>query len=197
MIAFVRGRVMAKAPGYAIVEASGIGYRLALSNNSLAALPAQGDEVLVWTHLQVREDGLSLFGFATEAEKASFESLITISGIGPKVALAVLSTLSPDALAAAVASEDIGALSSVSGVGKKMAQRIILELKGKLVTAEGTPAAAARGAQAGATAETTDALLGMGFSAAEASVALQGYDGPGADAKAMLRYALKRLGGGL
>lgn len=197
MIAFVRGRVAAKTAAYAIVETSGIGYQLAMSNSSLAALPAQGDEVLVWTHLQVREDGMSLFGFTSEAEKGSFEALITISGIGPKVALAVLSALSPDALASAVASEDVAALSSVSGVGKKTAQRIILELKGKLV-AEGVQAPGGRGSKAGASAaEATDALLGMGFSAAEAAVALQAYDGPEGDAKSLLRHALKRLGGGL
>lgn len=196
MIAFLTGRIAAKGASYALIDVGGVGYRLAMSTGALAALPAEGDEVTVWTHLYVREDELSLFGFESEAEKRTFEQLITVSGVGPKVALATLSALSADDIAAAVATEDVALLSSVPGVGKKTAQRMILDLKDKL-GAESIGASSPRGAKgAGAAlAETTDALLAMGFSAAEASAALKGFEGDAADASGLLRYGLQRLGG--
>lgn len=194
MIAFLNGKVAAKAAGYCLLEVGGVGYRLAMTTGSLAALPSEGDEVLIHTYLHVREDELSLFGFESEAEKAAFEQLITVSGVGPKVALATLSALSAEALSAAVASEDVALISSVPGIGKKTAQRIILDLADKL----GGPELGARERPAGsgaAAAETTDALLAMGFSAAEAAAAIKGYEGDKADAQTLLRHALRRLGG--
>jgi holliday junction DNA helicase RuvA len=197
MIAFLTGRVAAKAAGYALLEVGGVGYKLAMSTSSLTALPAQGDEVTVWTHLYVREDELSLFGFESEAEKESFEQLITVTGVGPKVALATLSALSPSALATAVAAEDVAMISTVPGIGKKTAQRIILDLKDKLGMPDLGPGSTAGGSRGGAAvAEATDALLAMGFSSIEVATALKGYDGPSADAQAALRHALRRLGGG-
>jgi Holliday junction DNA helicase RuvA len=196
VIAFLSGRVAAKGAGFALLQVGGVGYRLSMSTGSLAALPAVGDEVVVHTLLHVREDELSLFGFESEAEKVAFEQLITVTGVGPKVALATLSALSPDALAAAVASEDVTTISGVPGIGKKTAQRIILDLKDKL--GAGIPGAlsGSRGSGAGAAlAEATDALLAMGFSAAEASAALKGA-ADGGDAQALLRHALQRLGSG-
>jgi Holliday junction DNA helicase RuvA len=196
MIAFLSGRVAAKGAGFALLEVGGVGYRLAMSTSSLSALPAVGDEVIVHTHLHVREDEISLFGFESEDEKLAFELLITVTGVGPKVALAALSTLSADALASAVASGDVATISSVPGIGNKTAQRIILDLKDKL--GDGIPGSTsgARGAGAGAAlAEATDALLAMGFSAAEAAAALKGADA-GMDAGRLLKYALQRLGGG-
>jgi len=194
MIAFLTGTVAGKGVGYCLLEVGGVGYRLAMSNSSLAALPAVGDEVMVHTHLHVREDEISLFGFESDAEKTAFELLITVSGVGPKVALATLSALSPDALAAAVASDDVATMSGVPGIGKKTAQRIILDLKDKLGAGALGSGAASRTAGAGAAlAEATDALLAMGFSPAETSAALIGADGSG-DAQRLLRYALVRLG---
>lgn len=196
MIAFLTGKVAAKGAGYCLLEVGGVGYRLSMSTSSLAALPAVGDAVTVHTHLHVREDELSLFGFECDAERTAFEQLITVSGVGPKVALATLSALSPAALAMAVGSEDIATISSVPGIGKKTAQRIILDLKDKLGDGESGVIANFRGSRAGAAlAEATDALLAMGFSAAEASAAIKGADGTG-DAQALLRYALLRLGSG-
>jgi len=194
MIAFLSGRVAAKAAGYCLIDVGGVGYKLAMTTGSLAALPAEGDEVLVHTYLYVREDELSLFGFESEAEKAAFELLLTVSGVGPKVALATLSALSADTLATAVAAEDVALISSVPGIGKKTAQRIILDLADKL----GVPelASSARSSGSGAiVAEATDALLAMGFSSIEAATALKGYDRAGG-AQDALRYALTRLGGG-
>lgn len=194
MIAFLTGKVAAKGVGYCLLEVGGVGYRLSMSTSSLSALPAVGDEVMVHTHLHVREDELSLFGFESDAEKTAFEQLITVSGVGPKVALATLSALSPEALAVAVSSEDVATISGVSGIGKKTAQRIILDLKDKLADGEFGPIARANGSGAGAAlAEATEALLGMGFTSAEASAALKGAD-DSSDAQALLRYALLRLG---
>ncbi len=194
MIAFLTGTVAAKGAGHCLLDVGGVGYRLAMTTGSLAALPAVGDRATVHTHLHVREDDLSLFGFESDAEKSAFEQLITVSGVGPKVALATLSALSPDSLAAAVATEDVATISSVPGIGTKTAQRIILDLKDKLTGSEFGPASSVRGAGA-ALAEATDALLAMGFSSAEASAALKGADGAG-DAQTLLRHALIRLGSG-
>lgn len=194
MIEFLTGRVARKGADRVLIEVGGVGYGLAMSTGSLAALPAEGDEVTVWTHLHVREDDLSLFGFENEAEKNAFEHLITVSGVGPKVALSALSALSPDSLASAVAAEDVAVISSVPGIGKKTAQRIILDLKDRL----GVPGALSAGKTPGAAsglAEATDALLAMGFSAAEVAVALKGADDVSSDSQALLRHALKRLGG--
>jgi holliday junction DNA helicase RuvA len=197
VIAFLTGRVVRKGVSYALLDVGGVGYKLAMTTRALATLPADGDEATIWTYLYVREDELSLFGFENEAEKESFEQLITVSGVGPKVALAALSALSAEALAQAVAAEDVAMISSVSGIGKKTAQRIILDLRDKL----GVPdlgAASMRGAKGSgaALAETNEALLGMGFSAAEIAAAVKGYEGATDDAQALLKHALRRLGGG-
>lgn len=191
MIAFLSGTVVRKAAGFALLEVGGVGYRLLMSTTSLSALPADGDEVVVHTHLHVREDELTLYGFVSEEERELFERLIAISGVGPKVALAVLSSLRPDALRGAVAHDDVALLSSVPGVGKKTAQRLILELKDKLEL----PDLDATGGGAGtAGAEARDALLAMGFTPAEAAAALR--DAPaGASAEQLLKGALKALGG--
>ena len=196
MIAFLTGRVAGKTATHALLEVHGVGYQMAMSSGSLAALPADGGDVTVHTYLYVREDELSLFGFESPAEKRAFELLITVNGVGPKVALAALSTLSPDDLAAAVSSDDAATISSVPGIGAKTAQRIILDLKDKIGVPGERSGSARSSAGASATSEATDALLGMGFSAAEAAAALKGYDGAASDASGLLRYALQRLGSG-
>ncbi len=190
MIAFVTGRVVAKTATHAVVDVGGIGLSLAMSTRSLASLPAEGDEVTVHTYLHVREDELSLFGFESAEERMLFEQLIGVQGVGPKVALAVLSSLSPDALHEALSREDVAVLSSVPGVGKKTAQRLIIELKDKL----DLPDLAGAGPRSGAVAEARDALVSMGFSPAEAADALRDAP-PDATAEGALRSALKVLGG--
>ena len=192
MIAFMTGRVAARATGSAIVEVGGIGYRLIMSTSSLATLPAVGDEVTVHTYLHVREDELTLYGFESEDERELFEALIGVTGVGPKLALAVLSALKPDVLRTAIARDDVALLSSVSGVGKKTAQRLLIDLKDKL----GAPelGAGGGGGSSHAAIEARDALLSMGFSPAEAAAGLR--DVPaGATTEQLLRAALKALGG--
>ncbi len=192
MIAFLTGRVAGKSAGSALLDVGGVGYRLLMSTRSLSSLPAEGDSVTVHTYLHVREDELTLYGFENDDERVLFETLIGVSGVGPKVALAVLSALRPDALRSAVASDDVAVLSSVPGVGKKTAQRLALELKDKLDLPD--LAAGARGPRAAAVAEARDALLSMGFTAVEAAAALRDAD-EGATAEQLLRLALKALGG--
>lgn len=193
MIARVTGRIVAKSPTACVLETAGIGLRLFMSTGALAHLPAEGDEVTVFTHLHVREDELSLYGFESEEEQDLFERLITVSGIGPRVALAALSALSPAALVEAIVREDDALISTVPGVGKKTAQRLIIELKDKL----GGPAVGLRPQAPGSAAiEARDALAAMGFGSAEISAALKGYEGPD-DAQHLLRHALRRLGGGV
>lgn len=192
MIAFLTGNVAGKSPSFALLDVGGVGFRLFMSTRSLSALPAQGDEVTVHTYLNVREDELTLYGFGNEKERGLFEQLITVSGVGPKVALAVLSSLQADTLCSAIARDDVALLSSVPGIGRKTAQRLILELKDKLDLPD--LGAVGAGAQPLAVTEAREALLSMGFSPAETAVALRD-TAPGASVEALLKVALKALGG--
>jgi Holliday junction DNA helicase RuvA len=174
MIAFVAGRVASLAPDAAVVEVGGIGLAVQCTPGTLAGLRL-GEQAQLATALVVREDSLTLYGFADADERAVFELLQTASGVGPRVAQAMLATHSPDALRRAVASEDLGALMLVSGVGRKGAQRIVLELKDKLgePTGAGTSGRArslpsdARWRQ-----QLQSALLGLGWSSREADEAV-------------------------
>lgn len=193
MIAQVTGRLAAKSATACVIDVGGLGLRIAMATGALAHLPVIGDEVTVFTHLQVRDDDLSLYGFESLEERELFEKLITVSGVGPKVALSVLSALSPAALKEAVLREDDALIATVPGIGKKTAQRLIIELKDRLGDLTGDVRQAGPGS---ASAEASDALTAMGFSAAEIAAAFKGYDGLG-DAQALLRYALRRLGGSM
>lgn len=217
MIAFLRGILRARSLDHAVVEVAGIGYHLAMSMNSISALGSVGDEVLVHTQMVVRENDLSLIGFADEVERDVFLRLVEVSGIGPKGALAVLSSLTPAALAVAVATDDIALVSTAPGVGKKTAQRIIIELKDRLsmVGTASLPTGAGAGgrtepsgesvghaepgdsgsAELTALSDARAALSAMGFTPAEIADALRG-SGAGATAQQLIAAALKHLGGG-
>ena len=195
MIAFLTGKLAGRSTTAAFIDVGGVGYAVSMSQASLAKLPEVGAEVHVLTYLQVREDALALFGFLSAEEKALFERLISVSGVGPKVALAALSSFSPRALADAIAAQDVALVSRIPGVGKKTASRIILELKGSLD--QGIESLFGETATVPPTDEglkgATEALLSMGFTSAEADVALKGAP-EGAGEGALLQYALKRLG---
>lgn len=198
MIAFLNGRLAGKTPQAALVDVNGVGYAVAMSQTALSKLPAAGEDVLVLTYLQVSENGIALYGFLSSEEKALFEKLISVSGVGPKVALAALSTFSPAVLADAVAAQDVALVSKIPGVGKKTASRIILELKGSLDAGSQSlfvQEDAAPNVLEGRLREVKAALLSMGLAPAEADVALKGAP-EDADDRALLRYALRRLGGG-
>lgn len=193
MIGSVRGTLLAKDASSAVIEAGGIGFTLGMSTRGVASLPGVGEEAFAWTVLSVRDDALSLYGFGSEQERALFNRLVAVSGIGPKVALAALSSFSPDNLASAIASGDISLVATIPGVGKKTAQRMVLELKGSL---DGLtkPEGLFADAEAADSSEAADALLAMGFSSAEVQLALQGYDGAADDTAAMVKHALRKLG---
>ena len=201
MIAFLNGVLVARRPSSIYLDVNGVGFEVLRPQTSIAALPETGSQVQVMTYLQVREDGMSLFGFLSLEEKALFEELIGVSGIGPKLALAALSFYSPSELVAAIAAQDVTRISKIPGVGKKMAQRIILELKGVIDGGmDGLLGDASSGAsdtgtssQSSALKGITEALLSMGFTSAEAELALSGAP-EGASESAILQYALKRLG---
>lgn len=193
MIAFLTGTLAAKTHDAAIVETAGIGYEVGMSSDGLSRLPEVGEKVQLHTYLQVREDALSLFGFLTLEEKTLFMRLISVSGIGPKVALSALSVFTPQDLITHITAQDVAAVSRIPGVGKKTASRIILELKGSLdkdlLAGEG-------GATLGPSAAiqaTREALLSMGFSSEEADLALKNAPESADEAK-LLQHALKRLG---
>lgn len=192
MISYLKGTLAGSDALSAVIEVNGIGFQVGMSTKSLARLPQPGKPVRVYTVLQVREDDMSLYGFATQEERETFNQLINVSGIGPKVALAILSTFSPTELADAVLNEDVASITRIPGIGKKSASRIVLELKGSLekgiASAQGEEPKPNEGLKG-----ASEALMAMGFTPQEAEVALQ--DAPaGADEGALLQYALKRLG---
>lgn len=193
MIAFLKGRLAAKTESSVVIDVGGVGYAVGMSAHSLSGMPAVGEPVQVYTYLLVREDALTLYGFANMAEKALFERLISVSGVGPKVALAALSSYTTEALSNAIIASDTTAVSRIPGIGKKTAQRIILELQGTLESASQQQDDLFAAGNAQAVKAATEDLLAMGFSSAEAEVALKGA-AAGADEAALLQYALKRLG---
>lgn len=201
MISQLRGALVEATASSCVVDCGGVGYEAGVSGATAARLPAPGEQVMLYTRLVVREDAMTLYGFGSRAEREVFDRLVAISGVGPRLALAVLSRLAPEELFRAVTGEDVRAVCAVPGVGKKTAQRIILELKG-VFSREGAPggAAPAPGQQrmpepADATSEAADALLSMGFTSAEAELALKGLDGSEPVEK-LLSAALRRLGAG-
>ena len=198
MIASLTGLVAAKSPTHVIIDVSGVGYEVAMPGSAIVALPAIGERVTVLTYLNVREDELSLFGFRTTADKEAFRLLISVSGVGPKVALAVLSSMDPATLADAVAREDLAVICEVPGVGKKLAARLVMELADKLDIPEfaGVGAGGSGVTLAGSSAvEARGALVGMGFTSAEAAAAVAGAS-EGASVAEIVTYALKRIGAG-
>lgn len=192
MIARVRGEVLERREGAVVVDVGGIGYLVHVPSST--AVPAPGGGVDLHTVLHVREDAHTLYGFATDEERHLFDLLRSATGVGPRLALAVLSALRPAVLRTALADGDLATLTGVPGVGRKLAERLVLELGDRVSPAEGM---APGGVEAGASAEVRAALAGFGFTPAEIARALREL-GPSADedAATLLRRALRLLGGG-
>ena len=193
MIARLTGILAETTAEGAIIDVAGVGYLVHLSGKTLAALGPVGGEVLVLTELQVREDAWTLFGFGSAAERDAFRALTSIQGVGGRLALAILSALSPDELARAVSQDDKAMIGRANGVGPKLAARIANELHGKLGVAGLTGVAPAP--RAGAAADALSALANLGFKPAEASAAVNAaLDELGADASldALVRLALRK-----
>jgi Holliday junction DNA helicase RuvA len=197
VISQLRGTVAHRDAGAVVVDVGGVGYLVHVTPSD--RIPARGEEVVLHTSLQVREDSLTLYGSTDRAALALFELLLTASGVGPKLALAYLSTHRPEVLRSAIAGGDLTTLTQVPGVGRKGAERIVLELKDKI---GGTGAALVEvdGGVAGpagdALDEVRDALLGLGYSTAEVQPVLAGLVGVADDVPSLLRRALRTIGTG-
>jgi Holliday junction DNA helicase RuvA len=171
MIAHLRGRLFSKQPQQVIVEAAGVGYDVAISVSTYTSLPAEGAEVALHIHTQVREDTLALYGFLDRNDKRIFERLITVSGVGPKLAITIQSGLPSDRLVAALRAQDHATLTRIPGVGKKLAERLVVELKDKLQDmAAAAPAMAAAGPAA---EDVLSALVNLGYQRPSAQKAIE------------------------
>ena len=187
MITLLEGKVVEKNGDRAVISVGGVGYEVLLPSPTLGRLPPLGRAAKLFTRLQVREDAMVLYGFSSTEERMLFDHLVTVSGVGPKVALAILSVLSPEALRRAVSAGDTAALTLVPGVGKKVAGRVILDLKDKIGEAGETVS--------GPVAEVREALLALGLSGQEAQEALASV-APNGDRQVedLLREALRSVG---
>ncbi len=182
MFYYIRGSLVLTEPGIAVVDCGGVGYKLLISDNTLGALMSMDkNDVLLYTYMYIREDALDLIGFATKEELAAFKLLISVSGIGPKAAMSILSLLSVERFSLAVASQDHKTIAKASGIGPKTAARIVLELKDKvakelpIVSAEtGEIAESIDIPQTGKLSEAESALMVLGYTKAEAQSALAG-----------------------
>lgn len=195
MYYYVNGTVAEIGPNLAVIDCGGVGYACATTNYTLAQLK-RGEQAKLYTYLHVREEIFDLYGFSTQAELSSFKMLLGVSGVGPKAALAILSSGTPDQLALSIVTGDEKSLTGVPGIGKKIAQRIILELKDKLAKEQtgfdartGTLSPIPAG---GKTQEAASALAVLGYSSQEISAALKGVDAA-LPVEEMIRIALKKM----
>ena len=202
MFYYLNGTLAALETPIAVIDCGGVGYQLTVSNVTAALLGDKiGKTTKLLTHLAVREDGIELFGFISREERECFMKLTSVSGIGPKAAMSILSTMTPDDLALAIASEDTKAIARAPGIGAKTAARVVLELKDKIskdmMSAApqgfGSMAAATAMPVGGALADATEALMALGYDKNTVLNALKGVDTKGADAGALIRLALKKL----
>ncbi len=200
MIERLRGILVDKDAEGVVVDVSGVGYRAAVPVGAIGALPPLGEECVLHTRMVVREDAISLFGFATKEERSAFDALTAVSKIGPKIAVAVLSTLSPAEISAAVARDDAVKLATVPGLGKKTAERVVLELKGKDFTVFAPSGATQDGSAvneqtAGTYMEAREALTSLGYSLDEAEQALRDVSEDKSETvEGYVREALRRIG---
>ncbi|MDE6775636.1 MAG: Holliday junction branch migration protein RuvA [Ruminococcus sp.] len=200
MIYSLRGKLILKELGFAVIECDGVGYGFRTSYNTLSKLGEIGSEVMAYTHLSVREDSVELFGFADMKELNCFRMLVSVSGVGPKAAVSILSDMSPEQFALTVASGDSKSITRTKGIGTKTAQRIVLELKDKISadsfgTSEmsgtsGLSAVSASGTSS--VGEALEALMVLGYSQSEAAPVLRKLD-PALDTQELIKAALKAL----
>jgi Holliday junction DNA helicase RuvA len=189
VISFLDGEIAEKGVARVVLDVNGVGYEVLAPASTLGRLPPVGRPARVLTRMVVRDDSMTLYGFATAEERELFDLLVTVTGVGPKVALSFLSVLAPDVIRRAVVSGDVAALTLVPGVGRKVAQRVVLDLKDKL-GGEGLAAE-------GPLADVREALVSLGLSAQEASEAIAGLPVDGErSVEDLLREALQRVGRG-
>ncbi len=199
MFYYIKGELVYTDPTTAVIDCNGVGYKMSVSKNTLAKLTKRGEKVCLFTYFHVREDAVELLGFYTEAELEAFKLLITVSGIGPKAAMSILSVLTPEKFALAVTMGDTKAIAKASGIGSKTAARVVLELKEKVAKSFPTESAAAEGEVPvtdelvfGNTEEAIGALMVLGYSRQEAQAALKGVD-PLLSLEDMITAALRKM----
>lgn len=199
MISYIKGTLERRAESYIIIETGGIGFQIFVSPATLAKLPRTGEEVKIYTYFSVKEDGMSLYGFASPEEQEMFDRLLTVSGVGPKGALGFLSQLTPQEIVLAILSEDVKTLSKAPGIGRKTAQRVILELKDKCRTEEALSmgeeleSLVEVAAEGGAKFEAIDAMTALGYSRSEAAKAVNAVAAEGMSTEDILKAALKKM----
>lgn len=191
MLDYIRGRITMQFEGGLVVETGGIGYRVFVPDNSALYLRTEHEETLVHVAMIVREDDISLFGFQDRATLDLFQQLRTVNGVGARVALAILSALPADAIRKAILFEDAATLTRANGIGKKTAQRIVLELKDKVAGGDLSPAPENVGTNGGGKAEAIDALVNLGFSRTEAALAVASAEGDDLTTEDYIRRALR------
>ncbi len=196
MIGLLRGRVVRRQPPFLLLEVNGVGYEVEAPMSTFYDLPAGEEPVTLYTHLMVRDDAHILFGFIRERDRALFRTLLKVSGVGGKMALAILSGMSADEFGLAVQSGDVAALTRLPGVGKKTAERLIVEMRDRLEKFDATvpPAAAPARRSGGADAEAVDALVALGYKPAEASRMVRAVFQPEMATEALIRAALQGAG---
>jgi Holliday junction DNA helicase RuvA len=199
MYYYLKGELAYRECNFCVIDCGGVGYKLTVSMITAdAMLTKLGKQVQLYTHLAVREDGIELFGFGSCEERECFNKLISVSGIGPKVALSILSTHTPDKLAFAIASEDVALIAKTPGIGKKTASRIILELKDKLTVdtkellSDYSVSAPILSSKNTNLSEAMEALMVLGYDKATITAALKGID-PAMDSASIIKAALKKL----
>jgi len=194
MIAHLRGKLLAKHPNQAIVEAAGVGYDVNITVPTFSDLPEVGSEVALHIHTHVREDALALYGFLRHSEKQLFEKLITVSGIGPKLAVTTLSGMAADEMVAAIRGNDVARLTRIPGIGKKIAERMVLELRDKLPAPQGGAEPSPKPALGATEEDVLSALINLGYQRplAEKALALAG-NGKQNTFDSMFRAALAAL----
>lgn len=196
MYAYIQGLLTEKEPDAVVVEAGGVGYRILAGSRTLAALPPAGSMVKVYTFHHVREDAHLLYGFLDRDEKEMFRRIIAVSGIGPKLAMSILSGMTPAELAVAVVTEDARAISRINGVGKKTAERLILELKERIANdefASGSKPSPSAMQPAGAAQEAVQALMALGYTSAEAARAVSRLPETCQTVEEIIVHALRQL----
>ncbi len=196
MIYSLRGKIVTVGTSYFVIECGGVGYKCTAPLSTLASLPSKGNEAFVYTHMAVKEDSVDLFGFLTEAEVDCFRVITSVSGVGPKIGIALLSEFMPDRLMLLIASGDHKTLTRASGVGAKLAQRIVLELKDKTgsVISNADTISAGNAVAATNTAEAVSALVTLGFSQSDSALAVGKLD-PSLPVEALIKEALNLLSG--
>lgn len=200
MFAYIKGKLTYKYNDYVVIETGGVGYMIFTALSTLQSIGNIGDEVTMFTYMHVREDAMSLYGFATHDELSMFEFLISVSGVGPKVAISLISAVSPSKFGLAVITDDIKTLTQAPGIGKKIAQRIILELKDKIkkekfaqgggIEIDGVPEADGQNSKI---SEAISALMVLGYTSAEASRAVSGVYAEDMDIESIVRNSLKEM----